>query len=313
MRQLRNAKDYGWVYLLTNEYMPGVVKVGRTSRHPQARADELSGETGVPGRYVVAECWKVRNEYHAEDRAHRVLRRYRLRGSEHFKIPTEVAIEKINRVLRYELAKPAGERPDDPELSYLAYWLLSLSILICLTMAVMAIPIGQAMAFGFASFFIIAFVIESIRTFDRESNPEQINLNANVANTASLAIGFVSAVLGMAIDSVGILMFVPGYALGGLFIVLPWTIRMVLRSPLILYNVLFGFLTTTLFALIIWDAFFRAFILPIVYIYGSKIPCVVEETIKKSNEGNKSFVQALMLVFKDEWEDTVRQFRERKR
>lgn len=42
----------GYVYILTNESMPGLVKVGKTTRDPEARADELY-QTGVPTRFKV--------------------------------------------------------------------------------------------------------------------------------------------------------------------------------------------------------------------------------------------------------------------
>lgn len=42
----------GWVYVLVNEAMPGLVKIGRTARHPQTRADELY-QTGVPAPFSV--------------------------------------------------------------------------------------------------------------------------------------------------------------------------------------------------------------------------------------------------------------------
>ena len=33
----------GWVYILTNPSMPGLVKIGLTTRNPTARAAELAG------------------------------------------------------------------------------------------------------------------------------------------------------------------------------------------------------------------------------------------------------------------------------
>lgn len=42
----------GYVYILSNEHMPGLVKIGRTTRLAQQRADELY-QTGVPGPFRV--------------------------------------------------------------------------------------------------------------------------------------------------------------------------------------------------------------------------------------------------------------------
>lgn len=46
--------EAGWIYVLVNSSMPDLVKVGRTSRDPRTRAQELSGVTGVPTPFVVA-------------------------------------------------------------------------------------------------------------------------------------------------------------------------------------------------------------------------------------------------------------------
>ena len=43
----------GYVYALINPSMPGLVKVGMTTRSPEERAQELSGGTGVPTPFVV--------------------------------------------------------------------------------------------------------------------------------------------------------------------------------------------------------------------------------------------------------------------
>ena len=42
----------GWVYVLSNVAMPGLVKIGFSTKDPNLRADELDG-TGLPHPYVV--------------------------------------------------------------------------------------------------------------------------------------------------------------------------------------------------------------------------------------------------------------------
>lgn len=44
----------GYIYVLVNSSLPGLVKVGKTTRSPSERADELSGATGVPTPFVIA-------------------------------------------------------------------------------------------------------------------------------------------------------------------------------------------------------------------------------------------------------------------
>ena len=53
--------DYrtGWVYILSNPAMPGLLKIGCTERTPDDRARELSDKTGVPARFVVEWAWPV--------------------------------------------------------------------------------------------------------------------------------------------------------------------------------------------------------------------------------------------------------------
>ncbi|BCT69489.1 GIY-YIG nuclease family protein [Nitrosospira sp. NRS527] len=46
-------KHCGYLYVLANSAMPGLVKVGKTTRTPSERAAELSGVTGLPSPFIV--------------------------------------------------------------------------------------------------------------------------------------------------------------------------------------------------------------------------------------------------------------------
>ena len=70
----------GFVYVLTNPSLHGLVKVGRTEQDPSGRADELSGTTGLPTPFVLAfkrffaDCESAEEFVYAflNDRSHRI-------------------------------------------------------------------------------------------------------------------------------------------------------------------------------------------------------------------------------------------------
>ena len=62
----------GFVYVLTNEAMPGLVKIGRTSREVHERAREVSQSSGVPVPFTVQgfvaspDCVELERRVHTE-------------------------------------------------------------------------------------------------------------------------------------------------------------------------------------------------------------------------------------------------------
>ena len=79
----------GWVYIITNEAIPGLVKVGYTEPAPEMRATELAG-TGIPTAYVVAFQLRVTNPREVERNTHGLLAPYRA-GREWFRCSVEQA------------------------------------------------------------------------------------------------------------------------------------------------------------------------------------------------------------------------------
>lgn len=75
----------GFLYILTNESMPDLIKVGITKRDVWDRAAELSRATGVPSPFQISHFFRVRDIHSAEKLAHYELRDYRLEGREFFK------------------------------------------------------------------------------------------------------------------------------------------------------------------------------------------------------------------------------------
>jgi hypothetical protein len=63
----------GYIYVLSNPNMPGLVKIGYTDRSPEARAKDLSGATGVPGRFKVEKYWQMEDAQKHERRVHAAL------------------------------------------------------------------------------------------------------------------------------------------------------------------------------------------------------------------------------------------------
>ena len=76
--------EKGWIYIMSNPAMPGLLKVGFTMKHPSQRAQELNG-TGVPLPFKVE--WKklVTSPKALESRIHRDLEQYRVKKREFFR------------------------------------------------------------------------------------------------------------------------------------------------------------------------------------------------------------------------------------
>lgn len=74
----------GYIYILTNSAMPGLVKIGHTARSPATRAAELSAATGVPDCFTVAWSHPVRDHEALEGLTHGRLARYRVNAHREF-------------------------------------------------------------------------------------------------------------------------------------------------------------------------------------------------------------------------------------
>lgn len=87
----------GWVYVMTNLAMPGLVKVGFSTKDPQLRAKELDG-TGLPHPFIVAYDALLEEPRQVEMGVHRELAQHR-EAKEFFKVSVEVAVHAVKRVL----------------------------------------------------------------------------------------------------------------------------------------------------------------------------------------------------------------------
>lgn len=95
MSTINIAARPGDVYILTNDSMPGLVKIGRTSREPDIRAAEL-WQTGVPTPFAVYarertfDCVQLEAFLHGQFRSKRVHA-----GREFFAVDPEAAREQL--------------------------------------------------------------------------------------------------------------------------------------------------------------------------------------------------------------------------
>lgn len=86
-----------YVYILENPAMPGIIKIGMTTRTPKVRAKELSSHTGVPLPFRVVFSKRVSDSFKIEELVHSKLNRYRVSPRrEFFRISRDKAISCIN-------------------------------------------------------------------------------------------------------------------------------------------------------------------------------------------------------------------------
>ena len=82
------AAEYGFVYVLRNECMPGIYKIGMTSRAPSQRCDELSAATSAPIPFEIVCFGEVRDPAWVESTMHDSFSEYRVsEGREFFALP----------------------------------------------------------------------------------------------------------------------------------------------------------------------------------------------------------------------------------
>ena len=91
--------EAGWVYVIANPAMPGLCKIGMTTRSPEERAQELH-DTGSPVPYRVAAKWPVADVRAAEQAAQAALARFRVSDArEWFNLPARAAVARVEAVL----------------------------------------------------------------------------------------------------------------------------------------------------------------------------------------------------------------------
>lgn len=94
--------DAGYVYVLINPSMQGLIKVGKTTKDPNERAEELSRATGVPTPFVVGYQMAVNNCTRAEEFVHTKLEQQGFRVSDNREFFNATMTDAINAILEYK-------------------------------------------------------------------------------------------------------------------------------------------------------------------------------------------------------------------
>ena len=68
----------GYIYILSNKSIPGILKIGYTDRTPQERVKEINSATGVITNWYVANSFTCRSPKVIENLVHTQLNDYRI-------------------------------------------------------------------------------------------------------------------------------------------------------------------------------------------------------------------------------------------
>jgi len=93
-KKVENKAIKGYVYILSNESMPGLLKIGFTSNDPRTRARELH-TTGVPTAFKVELAMFCDNANEVEQCAHYNLSDYKVQNREFFNVHLRQAIDTV--------------------------------------------------------------------------------------------------------------------------------------------------------------------------------------------------------------------------
>lgn len=118
----------GHVYILTNEaFRERYVKIGKTTRDPKTRADELSNHTGVPMAFEVAFSVETSDCHTLEKIVHERLAEKRInQRREFFEVELQEAVTLLAQLAR-EIDAPQA-RFRFPRLVKIMLWIISVII-----------------------------------------------------------------------------------------------------------------------------------------------------------------------------------------
>lgn len=104
----------GYIYILTNPAFPQLIKIGKTEREVQQRADEISRATGVPEKFDIDHFVKVQDMENVEKLLHRIFAPHRRSNKEFFEMDSERAKLALE-LLKYNEATVTAQEQKEVE------------------------------------------------------------------------------------------------------------------------------------------------------------------------------------------------------
>ena len=94
-----NKKCKGFVYILDNPSLEGMVKIGATTKKPSKRCLELSSSTSIPTPFNIVYSQPSMNPFKVESIVHTILDEYRVnKNREFFKVNIDQTINLIEDI-----------------------------------------------------------------------------------------------------------------------------------------------------------------------------------------------------------------------
>lgn len=103
----------GYLYVLANSSMPGIVKVGMTTRNPSERADELAKVTGVPTPFIIVFEQLFQDCTAAEQFVHTLLESHGFRVAQNREFFNAPVSEVVRAIMAAPGAVTGGVRLDE--------------------------------------------------------------------------------------------------------------------------------------------------------------------------------------------------------
>jgi hypothetical protein len=104
----------GYIYVLSNSAMPGLLKIGITNRDVKERVGELSAASGVPKPFEIEYYCLTSDMEEIEKQIHEHFSSVRVSGKEFFSVAIVKAVEVIDSLIRMErFYKNEAKKRDD--------------------------------------------------------------------------------------------------------------------------------------------------------------------------------------------------------